>query len=77
MSGTADARSTSLMARKRLPPPAGNRQHARTGYNPYDTDPYDPLKEPPSKGKVPLDRDDTSNINPQPRPEEPPTPPRR
>ena len=55
------------MERKRVPSPAGRRQHAQVSYNPYDTDPHDPLNNPPSKGKVPLERDDASNINPQPR----------
>jgi hypothetical protein len=60
------------MDRKHVPSPAGARQHAQTRYNPYNANAYDPLRKPPSKGKVPLERDDSSNINPQPGPDEPP-----
>ncbi|HLG74577.1 MAG TPA: hypothetical protein VK009_29505 [Chloroflexota bacterium] len=64
------------MQRKRPGSPAGSRQSVDHAYNPYDADAYDPLANPPSKGKVPLDRDDASNVNQQPRPDEHPTPPR-
>jgi len=64
------------MARKHVPPPAGGTQATQQRYNPYDTNPYDPLEDPPSVGKTPLNRDDASNENLQPRPQEPPSPPR-
>jgi hypothetical protein len=64
------------MRRRRLPRTAGP-QTTRQRYNSYDRDPYDPLKKPASKTKPPLARDDASNVNPQPRPGQPPSPPRR
>jgi len=60
------------MPRKRLPRSAAGPQSTQHSYNPYDTDPYDPLRKPPSKGKVPHERDDSSNVNPQRRPDQKP-----
>jgi hypothetical protein len=56
------------MPRKRIPQPATKPQATDQDYNPYDTDPYDLLKDPPAAGKSPLHRDDASNDSPQPRP---------
>ena len=64
------------MPRKRLPRSAAGPQTTKQAYNPYDTDPYDPLNNPASRTKPPLARDDASNENPQPRPNQPPSPPR-
>jgi hypothetical protein len=64
------------MARKRIPSAAGGGHPNEQRYNPYDADPYDPLNDSPASGKAPGHRDDASNENPQPRPEEPPSPAR-
>ncbi|MBV9120011.1 MAG: hypothetical protein JOZ39_04840 [Chloroflexi bacterium] len=60
------------MPEERVPPVAGAPEHDEPGFNPYDTDPYDPLAHPASGHKPPLLRDDASNDNPQARPGDPP-----
>jgi hypothetical protein len=56
------------MQRKRLPRSAGGPQSTRQRFDPCETDPDDLLRKPPSKGKTPHGRDDSSNVNPQRRP---------
>ena len=62
------------MQQNRVPPAAGGPEQLRPTFNPYNTDAYDPLKDPASAHKAPLEWDDASNVNPQPTPDQPPTP---